>query len=177
MNSNFDSYTWWHNNLRMCWIVLPVLAHIISWLTGMGGIFFFPILITIAQYLIFKIHPAVARPGLWFLTLPLTFFIWMKWGPFIDYLKPDGVLHGVMAYYAGQLVNALFIPLVAQKERPEFLLNWLICTSITALSWLGAYWVAIHWLGIDELHYGLFIMYPTIALLANWISSFFLLEE
>ncbi|GAB4051303.1 hypothetical protein [Spirosoma litoris] len=180
MQNTFDSYTWWHNNLRICWIVLPVLAHILSWLTGMGGIFFFPILVTIAQYLIFKIHPAVARPGFWFLTLPITFYCWMKWGPVITYNKSGGIIQGVTAYYMGQLINAFFIGLIIKPGRSDFLINWIWCTALSGIGWITLYWLTTDWIGSpsnEAKSSSLFIVYPTIALLANSASSFFLLKE
>ncbi|MFD2571722.1 hypothetical protein ACFSUS_13840 [Spirosoma soli] len=181
MNNTFDSYDW-HNSLNFRWIALPVLAHLFSSMTGIGGIFLFPIFITVAQYLIFKIHPAIGQPGIWFVTLPVTFYIWIKWGPFMTYTQPDGIVRGVLAYYAGQLINAFFIPLIIKPGRPELLLNWLVCTSITALIWVGLYWLIAHSTNLaskDVSNYGFsqFILYPAIALVANSISSFFLLKE
>lgn len=179
MKNTFDPYEW-HKSLNFRWIALPVLAHVFSWMTGIGGIFLFPILVTVAQYLIFNIHPAVARPGAWFFTLPITFFIWVKWGPVMTYSKPNGILYGVIAYYAGQLINALFIPLIIKKGRPELLLNWIGCNVVTLLVWIVLYWFTTGLAGNTSNGAWIlaqFIIYPAIALVANSISSFFLLKE
>jgi hypothetical protein len=181
MRNTFNPYHW-YESLNFRWITLPVLAHEFSWMTGIGGIILFPILVTVAQYLIFKVHPAVVRPSAWFFTLPITLFVWLKWGPFTSYTQPNGVIYGVMAYYAGQLINALFTPLISKPERSDLLLNWFVCTSITVLTWIGLYWVIAHLTNLaskDVSNYGFsqFILYPAIALFANYISSFFLLKE
>lgn len=181
MKDTFDPYEW-HNSLSFRWIALPVLAHFFSWMTGMGGVILFPILVTVAQYLIFKVHPAVSRPGFWFATLPVTYYVWVKWGPVMTYSQPNGILQGVTAYYAGQLINALFIPLIIKPGRPELLLNWLVCTTITATVWLGLCWLTTGWMGkqltnASAWSLAQFLVYPTIALIANSVSNLFLLKE
>lgn len=175
MRNTFDPYTW-HNNLHLRWTVLPVLAYVFSWMTGWAGIVFFPVLITVAQYLIFKIHPAVAQPGFWFLTLPITFYVWVKWGPVITYSQPNGILSGVVAYYAGQILNSLFIPLIIKPGKPEFLLNWLLSNLVTGLIWMGLYKLFIAGWSTTEIptagNLAMLIIYPTIALVANGVSGF-----
>ena len=180
MRNTFDPYTW-HNNLYFRWTALPVLAHLFSWMTGMGGIILFPVLVTIAQYLILKIHPAVVRPGIWFFTLPLTFFIWVKWGPVPGASRSgDVILNGVNAYYLGQLVNTIFIPLVIRKEKSAFLLNWLLSMVVAWVVWIVLYKLLITvWSGDKLSNAGnfvltTFIMYPAIALTANAVSGFVL---
>lgn len=174
MKTTFDPYTW-HENLYFRWTVLPVLAHLLSWMTGVGGIILFPILLTVAQYLILNVHPAVNKPGAWFFTLPLTFFIWVKWGPYISTNKTgDAVFNGVNAYYVGQLVNALFIPLAIRKEKSAFLLNWLLSHAVAWVSWIVLYKLLITAWPVDKLNssgLALFIVYPAIALIANAVSS------
>ncbi|GAB4020001.1 hypothetical protein GCM10028808_59690 [Spirosoma migulaei] len=179
MRNTFDPYTW-YNNLYFRWTALPVLAHMFSWMTGIGGVLLFPILITVAQYLIFKVHPAVARPGFWFVTLPITFICWVKWGPFITSTQSGGIIQGVTAYYIGQLVIALFIPLIIKPERPEFLLNWIGCTITSGLGWVVLYWFVTGMQGNKVNIPGnvtIFLIYPAIALIANSASGFFLLKE
>ena len=177
MNNSLNLNSW-QSNVYIRWTVLPVLAHILSWMTGWMGIVLFPALVTVAQYLVFKSHPDIARPGFWFVTLPVTFFVWIKWGPYGSDLKSDSILHGVMAYYAGQLINVLFIPLIIRKERPDFLLNWIMCTLIAGMVWVGLYRLVLAgWLGGKFSPAGgvaMFILYPAIALIANGVSGFFL---
>ncbi|WP_020601764.1 hypothetical protein [Spirosoma spitsbergense] len=177
IKNTFDPYTW-HENLSFRWIALPVLAHLFSWMTGVGGILLFPVLITIAQYLILKIHPAVVKPGIWFITLPLTLFIWVKWGPYISTNRTgDAVLNGVNAYYVGQLVNALCIPLIIRKEKPVFLLNWLLSTAIAWVAWIILYKLLVTGQSVDKpgntssFTLKVYLIYPIIALIANAISS------
>ena len=168
----------WYNRIYFRWTVFPILAHIFSWMTGWSGIALFPILVTVAQYLVFKIHPAVARPGFWFFTLPITFFIWVKWGPYTAYLKSYSIQYGIAAYYAGQCVNALFIPLIIRKQRPDFLLNWILSNLVAAVVWLVLYKLVMA--GRSEEAFSvagqaaMFIIYPAIGLIANGVSGFFL---
>lgn len=181
MKNTFDSETW-HENLHFRWIVLPVLAHLFSWIAGWAGIILlFPILITVAQYSLFRIHPAVARPGYWFITLPITFFIWVKWGPALTFSKPNGIYSGVAAYYAGQLINSLFIPLIIKEWRSEYLLRWIIGMIAAATVWLGLYGLVENNFPADKLSpaggLAMFVVYPVIALIANGISSFFFLKK
>lgn len=180
MQNTFDPYTW-HENLSFRWIVLPVLAHLFSWMTGVGGVLLFPVLLTIAQYLILKIHPAVVKPGIWFITLPLTFFIWVKWGPYISTDKTgDAISNGVNAYYVGQLVNALCIPLIIRKEKLVFLLNWLLSMVVAWVAWILLYKLLVAGQLVDKpgsissFTLKVYLIYPTIALIANAVSSFVL---
>ncbi len=180
MKNTFDSYTW-HENLHFRWIVLPVLAYLFSWMAGWAGIIlFFPILVTVAQYLVFRVHPAVARPGFWFITLPVTFYIWVKWGPALTYSKPDGIYSGVVAYYVGQLINSLFIPLIIKERKPEYLLKWILSTVAAAAAWLGLYGLVEGSLTASKHSpaggLAMFIIYPAIALIANGVSGFFFLK-
>ncbi|GAB2514387.1 hypothetical protein [Spirosoma aerophilum] len=179
MENTFDPHQW-HNNLTFRWIALPVLAHLLSWMMGIIGIALFPILVTVAQYLIFTIHPAVSRPGAWFFTLPITFYVWTRWGPVVTYLQPGGILYGVIGYYAGQLINTLFIPLISKEGRPELLLNWLGCNIVTLLVWIvllgvmtGSTESSSH--ATNALYQ--YVLLPAIALAANFTSSLFLLKE
>ncbi len=171
----------WHNSLRFRWIVLPVLAYVLSCVAGMLGMLLFPVLVTVVQYLIFKIHPAVARPGFWFFTLPITYFAWVKWGPVMTYAQPNGIYYGVTAYYAGQLFNTVFIPLIIHKGKPEFILNWLIGNAVSAVVWLALYWLfRNNWSGNESRTAGdiaLYFIYPAIALMANGVSSFFFTKK
>ncbi|MBN8824947.1 MULTISPECIES: hypothetical protein [unclassified Spirosoma] len=180
MKNTFDIYNW-HNSLRLRWMVLPVLAYVASWMVAWGVFLFFPILVTVAQYLIFKIHPAVRRPGVWFLTLPVTFYIWTKWGPAMTYSQPNGIMHGVMAYYIGQIINTLFIPLITTRGRPELLLNWLMGCLAAATIWLVSYKLFIADWQADKLsptrNLALYGIYPGIALIANGVSSFFFTKQ
>ncbi|QHW00725.1 hypothetical protein [Spirosoma endbachense] len=165
------------DRLYQRWVLLPVLAHMLSFMAGIVGIVLFPILVTVAQYLVFRSHPAVARPGLWFVTIPVTFFIWMKWGPYLATIKQQTIQNGVVAYYIGQLINTLFIPLIIRKEKPEFLLSWILSNLVAGIVWIILYDFATNWLGVQysvEGNTALFILYPTIALLANSVSGFFL---
>lgn len=172
-----DSSTEWYTNIRFRWIVLPVMAYILSWSVTWGVLWLFPVLVTVSYYLIFSVHPAVARPGFWFFTLPVTFYIWAKWGPAIAHLHSNGVYYGVLAYYLGQLANTLFIPLMIHKGQPEFLLNWIVSNLAALVVWLSCYKLFIAgWVGNEVAVAGdtaLFITYPAIALAANGISSFF----
>lgn len=177
MKNSFDAYNW-HNNLHVRWIVLPVLAYMLSWIGGWAGILlFFPVLVTVAQYLILTIHPAIARPGFWFFTLPITFFIWVKWGPALMYAKPNGIVYGVAAYYGGQLINTLFIPLISRKEKANFLLNWIIGNLVAGTAWLVLHNLSTTIWSADKSvlsrEFGMYVIYPAIALLSNYISSFF----
>ena len=171
----------WYNNIRFRWIVLPVLAYVLSWSAGIAGPALFPILVPVAQYLIFKVHPAVARPGFWFFTLPITYFAWVKWGPVMTYSQPNGIYYGVAAYYASQLINTLFIPLIIKKGRPEFILNWMIGTAVNGVVWLALYWLfKTNWSEDESRTAGsiaLYFIYPAIALVANGVSSFFFTKE
>ena len=168
----------WYTSIHFRWTVLPVLAYMFSWMIDWGVLLLFPILITVAQYLIFNVHPAVARPGFWFVTLPITYYIWIKWGPVITHSQPNGILSGVIAYYAGQCINTLFIPLIIKVEKPEFLLNWLLSNLVAGLIWMGSYKLFIAGWPTTEIHNAgnaaLFIIYPAIALAANGLSGFVL---
>lgn len=95
----------------------------------------------------------------------------------MTYSHPNGILQGITAYYAGQLINALFIPLIIKPGRPELLLNWLVCTAVTAAVWLGLFWLTTGWLGNQyNPASGLlqYVIYPVIALIANSVSSLIL---
>ncbi|WP_461104080.1 hypothetical protein [Spirosoma koreense] len=170
-SDNLSNRIYWH------WTVLPVLAYLLSWSAGLASLIAFPILVTVAYYLLFRIYPGVSRPGYWFFTLPVTFFIWVKWGPAITYSRPDGILTGVMAYYAGQLINTFLIPLLLERGKPELLLRWVISTSIAAFIWLillrliGIVWLMIQ---LNSSDLAIYFIYPSIALVANGISGFFL---
>ena len=173
--------TSWQRNVYLRWTLLPVLAHVVSWMAGFVGLIIFPILVTFAQYLILKPHPAIDRPGRWFLTLPITFFIWVKWGPYVADLRSHNIQYGVAAYYAGQLINALFIPLLIKAGKPEFLLNWFIGTLVAAIVWVSLYGLFIAGHPGNTFNtsgeYAIFIIYPTITLIANAISGSFLIKE
>lgn len=177
MRNTFDPYTW-HNNLHLRWTVLPVLAYVFSWMGGWGILFFFPILATIAQYLVFRVHPAVAQSGYWFFTLPVTFYVWVKWGPVVTYSQPNGILSGVVAYYGSQCINTLFIPLIIKTGKPEFLLNWLLSNLVAGLIWMGLYKLFIAGWPATEVstagNAAMLMVYPAIALVANGLSGFIL---
>ena len=179
MKSTLDVYTW-HENLYFRWTALPVLAHLLSWMTGMGGIVLFPILITVAQYLILNVHPSVSKPGYWFFTLPLTFFVWMKWGPFPGNQTGDSVLSGVNGYYLGQLLITLFLPLILKKGRASFLLNWLLSMALAWVIWIMLYKLTGIGLSVDRpgdtssFAVKVYLIYPIIALIANAVSGFVL---
>jgi|GEM_PF-5929892 len=167
-----------YNSVRCRWIALPILAHILGWMTGWFGLLSFPVLVTIAQYMIMKVHPSVAHPKRWLITLPITILVWVKWGPYTTYTEEYLVMGGVAAYYAGQLVNTVFIPLVSKPEKPEFLIDWLVANSVAAGLWLALYYVVAIGLFAGRFAYAsplaMFIVYPLIALVANWLSSFFI---
>ena len=160
------------------WMVLPVLAHVFSWMTGTLGIVLFPILLTVAHYLVFKIHPAVSRPAAWFFTLPVTYFIWVKWGPAIVSTHPNGIQWGIIAFYISQFINTLFIPLIIREEQPELLLKWLTVNTVSLIAWIGLYSIFLKivptWHGlIVSNNLALLIVYPAFGLLTNWLSGFF----
>ena len=170
---NYFSPTNWYSSVYFRWTVFPILAHVLSWMTGIMGYLLFPILVTIAQYLIFKSHPAVNRAGAWFFTLPITFFIWLKWGPATP---AHSILSGVIAYYAGQLLNTLFIPLIVRPEHWVIILNWLCSTIIAGIVWVILYKTLVFmvpdWNDLRRSSYSAVLtVYPMIALLANGISS------
>ncbi|GAB3808352.1 hypothetical protein GCM10028819_47240 [Spirosoma humi] len=74
----------------------------------------------------------------------------------------------------------LFIPLIIKQGRPELLLNWIGCNVVTLLAWIVLYWFTTGFAGSTPNVAGnlaQFIIYPAIALIANTISSFFLLKE
>ena len=182
MNDTFTVYTW-HNNLYFRWTVLPVLAHLLSWMTGIGGVFLFPVLLTVAQYLILRIHPSVIRPGAWFFTLPVTFYIWLKWGPLPGtYTSGGGIFKGVVGYYVGQLLNTAFIPLVMRKGKPELLLGWLLSQATAFVSWIVLYKVIFHNYSAtlekaSFFPWSAWLIYPVIALISNAIGGFILTND
>src|SRR5438094_549170 len=100
----------WSSQIYYRWVFLPVLMFLLSLLTGWGMFIVFPILITIAYCLTLKQYEAVKRPALWFITLPITAYIWIRWGPmqYVSNKDPNSLLFGVMAYYGSQMVNAFF---------------------------------------------------------------------
>jgi hypothetical protein len=101
----------------------------------------------------------------------------VKWGPYLATVKQQTIQNGVVAYYVGQLINTLFIPLIIRKEKSEFLLNWILSNLVAGIVWIILYDFATNWLGLQysiEGNTALFILYPTIALLANSVSGLFL---
>ena len=149
---NLTDQPQWLNQVYYRWVFLPVLAHLLSFLTGLGMVLFFPLSVTIAHYLTLKQYEAVRRPALWFMTLPVTLFIWFRWGP-IHYLsldQPNGILYSVGAYYGGQLLNAFLIPFMTQKHPfsmafttnpagTELTMRWLLATTLSAGIWVTLY--------------------------------------
>lgn len=182
MNDTFTIYTW-HENLYLRWTVLPVLAHLFSWMTGIGGLLLFPILLTVAQYLILRRYPATCRAGAWFFTLPLTFFIWIKWGPFNAVNQGgDAIFRGVIAYYVGQFLNTAFIPLVIKKQRPKLLVSWLLSQAVAFTIWVVLYKLLVTtWPNfLDKREFSsssIWVIWPSIALIANAVSGLIFINK
>lgn len=164
------------------WTILPVLAFVLSWGTGLLSLFLFPVLLTATQYLTLKEYPGVVRPSIWFVTSLVTCYVWLKWGPPAGRSGPDGIMQGVIAHYAGQLLNSACIPLIIEYDSINATVRWLISTSIAAAVWLSLYgllhnikpgdWETISTAG----NLSILVIYPVISLIANGISGFFLLD-
>ncbi|QIP16110.1 hypothetical protein G8759_27480 [Spirosoma aureum] len=101
-------------------------------------------------------------------------------GPYLVTVKQQTIHNGVVAYYVGQLINTLFIPLIIRAGKPEFLLKWILSNVVAGIVWIILYDFATNWLGLPyniEGNTALFILYPTIALLANSVSGLFLINR
>ena len=166
------------NRTYQCWTFLPTLFFVLSWLTGMLSMAIFPILLTVAQFLALKKHPATIRSSLWFITLPLTYYVWIKWGPPAQLNKPDGIFDGVIAHYAAQLLACYCLLFVMSRDSVSAVFRWFGSTLIAGAIWLTLYKITVHYVGHlpPAGGFSVFIMYPLVSLIANGISGFFLLD-
>ncbi|MBC8151858.1 MAG: hypothetical protein H7Z72_03000 [Bacteroidetes bacterium] len=154
MNDELNRPEWPHR-VYYRWVFLPVLAFVLSLGAGWGMILVFPILLTVAHYLTLRQCAAVVRPGLWFITLPLTLFVWLHFLPLLlrTSAKPNGILYVVVVYYGSQLLSAWLIPLMTEN-RPfsmafssnpagiALAFRWILATTVAAGSWTLLYYLS-----------------------------------
>ncbi|AQG78145.1 hypothetical protein [Spirosoma montaniterrae] len=162
------------------WMLLPSLAFILSWVAGPLSIFLFPLLLTIVYYYTLKKHPVVIRPWIWFLTAPITSYIWFRWGPIEQlFSEPHGrVEYGIAAHYAGQLLCSTCLLLMISDELQNAVLRWMGSMLISGAVCLGFYVsmanLSAHFLETGSLT--LFITPPLVGLIANGISGLLLID-
>ncbi len=186
MENNLDTPEW-PNQVYYRWVFLPVLACLLSLVAGLGALLLCPILLTVAHYLTLRQCAAVLRPGLWFITLPVTWFFWY-WA-FSTYNQANFPLNFAGKYYLGQFVNALLIPLMTKKRSSstafssnpagdELTLRWMLALILAAGTWTGLYYLSITFfnkmvasehLSVREFWQG--ASYFAISLIANAISG------
>ena len=180
----------WSNQVYYRWVFLPIMACFLSLLAGLGALLLCPILLTVAHYLTLRRCAAVLRPGLWFVTLPVTWLFW-SWA-FSTYNQTTFILHFVGKYYLGQLVNALLIPFMTEKhplsssftsnpDGHELTLRWMLALVLAAGIWVGLYCLSTalfeHVLTSERLSAREFLQgvsYFIISLAANAVSGFVL---
>ncbi|CCH55325.1 hypothetical protein BN8_04577 [Fibrisoma limi BUZ 3] len=169
------------NSMYQRWTLLPLAAFVLSWLFGIASIVVFPLLLTTAQYLTLRKHPAVSRPALWFITAITTTYSWIKWGPVSRFSTPVDISETIMTHYAGQIVNSLCILFIVPNEPIETLVRWFGSTLLDAIIWLGLYnllrQAAPDFTGINHTTGILpFLTYLIISLLAHSVSGLLLLD-
>jgi hypothetical protein len=170
---NFISLSNEQQRIYRAWVFTPIVAHILSGLTGFASVLLFPILVTVGYYIFFKQYPSFAHPARWFFTLPLTFYIWVKWGPAITSLDNHNILPGVVTYYIGQFINAFAIPLLSSEDYSDDFIGWLVAQSAALIIWLVAHTLLTNSTS-SYYSYEYFIIYPVIGLIAQSLSGFFL---
>lgn len=145
------------------WVFTPVVALILSVPAGYAFVLLLPLLLTIGYYVFFNQYSSARQPAWWFLTLPLTVWIWLKWG------FADSVLSVVFAYYAGQLINSFTIPLIFKEDYTDTFVGWLVAHAAALLIWF-----IIH--ALLQPHDD-FLAYMIIGLIAQSLSGFFLFSR
>lgn len=155
----------------LIWVFAPAAAHLVS--GSIITLFLFPILVTISQYFLFRQSPFSSRTLLWFIILPVAFVVWIKEGPVMNEHKPNGIFHGVLAYYIGQLCGSFIIPFMTQYERADRVIGWIMSNLIAMIIWLTLYSLLKG--SVPSLfNFAYFITYPAISIAAHGISGFFL---
>lgn len=157
------------------WVFAPVVAHWASCMTGLSAIITFPVFVTVSYYLFFRAQSAFTRPKIWLATIPFMMTAWVKWGPHIDYSIPGGIVDGVIAYYACQLINTIFISSMSDENTIDTSIGWFLGHLMALAIWLILYkaFVGVFFsLGASASNFALWIFYPSISLVANSLSGF-----
>jgi len=142
------------------WVFGPVVALMLSLPTGYVAILLFPFLLTVGYYVFFNQYSSARHPAWYLLTLPLTVYIWLRWG------LATGNLPLLLAYHVGQLINSFTIPLIFKEDYTDTFIGWLVAHTAALLVWL-----VLHAL----LHpHDDFLAYVVIGLIAQSLSGFFL---
>jgi hypothetical protein len=168
---NLISLTAEQQRAYLIWVFAPAAAHIIS--GSIITLLLFPILVTISQYFLFRQYPFVNRTFLWFIVLPAAFMVWIKAGPVMNEHKPNGISHGVIAYYISQLCGSLIIPFMTQYERADRVIGWIVSNLTAMIIWLTLYSLLKDSMP-SNFDFAYFIAYPAISLIAHGLSGFFL---
>ncbi|WP_143092541.1 hypothetical protein [Arsenicibacter rosenii] len=171
--------------IYMRWIFLPVIAHWLSWLTGMAGVVLFPVLLTIAQVLILKVYSEAVKPWWWLATLPVTFGCWIYFGPhrYDSAVDPEGYfIRAILIYYIVQCLNSFFLPLVVKENPVPAMIRWFGSVLIAGVCWVIFYYILIRIvplktiLGYQNWWFGMLLVFPLISLLANALGGLYLIR-
>lgn len=158
----------------LIWVFAPAASHIVS--GSIVTLFLFPILVTVSQYFLFRQEQLFDRAFLWFIILPAAFTVWIKAGPVMNEYKHNGISHGAIAYYVGQLSGSFIIPFMTQSQRTDRVIGWIVANVAAMLIWLSLYSLVE---GRTHRNFDLayFVIYPLISLIAHGLSGFFLFTK
>lgn len=167
------------------WIFLPVIAHWLSWLTGMGGIVLFPFLLTFAQMLILQVYSETVKPVWWLCTLPITLIWWYFSGPArcltATYVE-NTFIRSIALYYVVQAINAFFLLLVVRENPWPAINRWFGSVLISGACWFILYFVLVQFVSLDvmlanrNLSIGIFVAFPLISLASNALGGLYLIR-
>ncbi|QJD77289.1 hypothetical protein [Spirosoma rhododendri] len=157
---NFISLSEEQQCIYCAWVFAPIVALALSLAAGLAAILLLPLLLTVGYYVFFRQYSSARHPAWCFLTLPLTVYIWLRWG--LD----DSVLPVVLAYYVSQLINSFTIPLIFKEDYTDTYIGWLVAHTAALLVWL-----VLH--ALLRPHDN-FFAYTIIELIAQSLSGFFL---